>query len=278
MQAKAARTRGESEIFRRSFIILFYILAGSLTLWVALRPEPFPTVGLGDAGVWRISIILVVAFSLAVVLLSKIRSRIFWEGIFALTMFLGVWYAFLLLLPVGWALLVASSMVLLQAFADRIWTHDLFYLFGSVGLALSLAGWLMPEAVLVGLVGLVTYDIVAAPPRRPILDLASRLVRQGIVPGLIVPGRGHSLLMRVADGIRLPDAALLGAGDLAVPLIVVAEASRSGLLSGLAVLLGLACGAWLLGLNPGLAPRPALQFLALGAGIPFCILYIFGFI
>lgn len=193
-------------------------------------------------------------------------------------MFLGVWYAFLLLLPVGWALLVASSMVLLQAFADRIWTHDLFYLFGSVGLALSLAGWLMPEAVLVGLVGLVTYDIVAAPPRRPILDLASRLVRQGIVPGLIVPGRGHSLLMRVADGIRLPDAALLGAGDLAVPLIVVAEASRSGLLSGLAVLLGLACGAWLLGLNPGLAPRPALQFLALGAGIPFCILYIFGFI
>jgi|YNPBryBLVA2012_1023415.scaffolds.fasta_scaffold10537_4 presenilin-like A22 family membrane protease len=263
---------------RRGFIALYFLMAGSLVLAIATRRPPVFRLGLANDGYWRGVIIAAAGVSAACLIAAKVRSRAVWETVFTATLFLGVWYALLLLLPVGWALLIASLLTLLQAFAERVWSHDLFYLFGPVGLALSLASWLPPEAVLAGLVGLAVYDMVAGPPRRPILDLVQGLVKQGIVPGLIVPGSGTEFWATVPDVIKRPDTALLGAGDLAVPLIVVAQAAFHGLLSGLCVLSGLVLGAWLLGQNPGLAPRPALPILVLGAGLPFCILYIFGLI
>jgi len=258
---------------------LYFIVAGYLVLAIAARGAPTFVTGFSDGNIWRGFIIAVAVVSAAILLIAKVRSRVIWESVFTATLFLGVWYAFLLLLPVGWALVFAAALTLMQAFVDRVWTHCLFYIFGPVGLALSLGGWLPAEAVLAGLVGLVAYAIVAGPPRRPILDLAQSLVRQGIVPGLIVPGSARGLLAAIPAVIQRPDAALLGAGDLALPLIVVAQAAFHGALHGLSVLSGLALGAWLLGRgDPGLAPRPALPFLALGAGLPFCILYIFGLI
>lgn len=262
--------------FRRSFSALFFLTAGGLVVWGATRPLPAGADGLVGIGIWRYLIILVAAFSVALLLLAKVRSPIFWGAVFMATLFLGMWYAFLLLLPVGWALLAASALTLLQAFAGRIWAHDLFYLVGLVGLGLSLASWLSPEAVLAGLVGLTAYDIVAGPPRRPILELAQGLVRRGVIPGLAVPGSWSGLTASLAAGIRETSAALLGAGDLAVPLVAVALAARSGPLSGALVLAGVVGGAWLLGSKADLAPRPALPYLALGAGIPFGILYFCG--
>lgn len=264
--------------FRQAFVTLYFCLAGGLVLAISSNHILSRAGGIEAGDFWRGLIIAAAVLSAALLVGLKVRSRLVWEAVFTGTLFLGVWYVLLLLLPIGWALLLAAALTLLQAFVDRIWSHDLFYLFGPVGLALSLASWLPPEAVLAGLVGLVTYDIVAGPPRRPILDLARSLVRQGIVPGLMVPGSGLGLLATVSAGIQHPDAALLGAGDLAIPLIVVALAAFSGILQGFCVLSGLILGAWFLGLGKSLVPRPALPFLALGAGLPFCLLYIFGLI
>lgn len=262
--------------FRRGFVTLYFIVAGYLVVMIAARGAPAPAFGVADGFFWRGAIIAAAMASAAFLLIAKIRSRFVWETAITAALFLGVWYASLLLMPVGWALSLAAALTLLQVFADRVLTHDLFFLVGPIGLSLSLASWLPAEAILAGLVGLVTYDIVAGPPRRPILDLAQSLVRQGVVPGLIVPGSAAGLLAGVPAGIRRPDAALLGAGDLALPLVVVAHAALSGGLQGFLVLSGLTVGAWLLGLNPNLAPRPALPLLALGAGLPFCLLYIIG--
>jgi hypothetical protein len=265
--------------FRRASITLFFVVAGGAMAWISSKPLALDVaVGVPDVAAWRLALVALAAFSAAIWLTAKVRSRIFWAAVFSLTLFLGTWYALLMLLPVGYALLAASAVTVAHFFLDRLWTHDLFYLTGLVGLGLSLGSWLSSEALLVGLVGLAVYDIVAAPPRRFILGFAESLLKQGIVPGLAIPGSLKGYFAPVGAGIRQADGVLLGAGDVAVPLILVAKAFGAGLLPGSLVLAGTIAGAWLTGSDSDLRPRPALPVLAIGCGLPFCLLFIFGLI
>lgn len=264
--------------FRRAFIALYFLVSGIMAIWIAADGGPLPGQGPAYPEAWRSWIVLLAVSAAAALLLLRVRSRAVWEALLTATLFLGIWYAALLLLPLAPALILAMAVALLQVLAGRVWSHDLFFLLGTVGLAFSLAGWLPAAAILAGLVGLSAYDIVAGPPGGPMLDVVSALVRRGVVPGLAVPSTAAGLASRLADCLRDPGAALLGAGDLAVPLVAVADAAMAGILPVAAVLSGLMVGVWLLGSRSSLRPRPALPYLALGCGIPYGISFVFGWV
>ncbi len=256
----------------RASLITTFALAGGviiLILW-AVRTKTI-IVSSSSVSIWQTVFLVLVGVTIAISLIRKIHSRVFWEGIFSLTVFLGVWFAFLLILPLWWALGIAAVLLLGEIFLRMVWIHDLLYLLGCAGVALNFANWLPAEVLIAGLVVLTVYDMVAGPPGGPIEALAAHLVRTGVVPGLVIPGRIRQL-SDTLERVTHEDAALLGAGDLIVPLTLVASAGFRGIRSAVIVLAGLLLGAIVLGWRQATHPRAALPFLAVGAVVPYLIL------
>jgi len=277
MSEHALRLRREQR-FRRWFLLMCYLAAGAglaLILWFAHQhPVLLANKGLND---WRLAIIATAAVGTALMVFHRIRSWMFWETIFTVTLFLGVWLACLLFLPLAWALVLAAGLTLAHLFIRATLLHDIFYLLGAMGVAISFASWLSPEVLLVVLVGFTVYDMVAGPPGGPIQELAQALVKRGIIPGLLVVSRWKDLISTVDTAIKGPNA-LLGAGDLILPLCLVARAAMSGPYQAAIVLVGLLVGVLVLSRAALLHPRAALPALAVGACAPFVVLRILSLI
>ncbi|MEK7116093.1 MAG: presenilin family intramembrane aspartyl protease [Patescibacteria group bacterium] len=262
----------------RFFLVLFFLLAGLCVIGILAAARAFPSsVRFQTVASWQYVFVGVIAATLIIGFFRKFRSRLLWEALFLTTLFLGVWFAMFLILPIGWALALAAILTLAQVFVRIVIVHDLFYLVGGAGVAINFAGLLSPELLVVGLVAFTVYDMVAGPPGGPIQTLASILIRKGIVPGLIVPARRTEILENVDVAVK-GNAAFLGAGDLILPLTLVARAALRETAPALIVLAGLLVGALFLTERTDLHPRTALPLLAVGAAIPFLALRFFALI
>jgi len=262
----------------RWVLLSIYLFAGLAILgviWLVQDARIHPSEGIMTS--WQMVFIIILALALLTMLFKRIRSRLFWEGIFALAVFLGMWYFFLFTLPFGYALAAASALTLLQIFFPIIAIHDLFYLIGCVGVVINFAGWLGPDILLFGLVLFSFYDTVAGPPGVSIEILTSKLVKTGIVPGFVIPSR----LRELGDLVETPvkdSVVLLGAGDVILPLTLVAKAAIGGPALGAIVLAGIVVGAVFLGSLRDSHPRAVLPILAAGAALPFVILRAFSLV
>ncbi len=256
----------------RLFLVACYVLAGLLVtgiVWAA-RQHPLSFVAAGISP-WQQAIVVILALATVLMLFKKLRTWAVWEALFVVTLFLGIWYAALLVFPLGYALLIAAAMTIIQLAVPRVWSHDAFYLVGACGVAISLSLWLPGEVLLVWLVAFSLYDILAGPPGGPIMELAGKLVGHGIVPGLVVIGRLRDFNLPIKVQ-ALGQSALLGAGDLVLPLALVARAAFGGTYQALFVLAGIVVGVLFLSRGDMLHPRAALPALAAGACVPFVIL------
>lgn len=260
----------------RFFFVLLFLISGVATAAIAVIARMTMTVTRYHAlASWQYAFIGVIVVVALYAFVSKMKHRLFWEVIFTATLFLGVWYALLLILPFWLALTIASVLTLAELLVRNVMVHNIFYVLGAAGVAIDFAGWLPSDVLLAGLVALTLYDMVAGPPGGPVEKLASELLRVGIVPGVILPTRAAQLRMDV-DRVLRTNAALLGAGDLILPLCLVAKAGFSGVGSASAVIGGLVVGAIVLGRTTDLHPRAALPALAAGAAVPFILLRLFG--
>lgn len=257
------------------FFVLLFLVAGLASVGAMEALRLSNGVRLSFVVPWQYAFLGVIAGGLALCFLFRVRSRLAWESVMTVVLFLGVWYVLLLLLPFGWAIGLACGLTLLHLFFRRVVFHDLFYLVGSLGVAVDFAGWLSPEFLLLLLVALTVYDTVAGPPGGMIETLAKHLVRQGMVPGFILVPSWRDLL-RHADDVVKRDAALLGAGDVVLPLSLVTWAAMRDVASGLFVLGGTVLAAALFVRDDATArPRAALPALAAGTAIPFVLLRLF---
>ncbi|MDQ7814537.1 MAG: hypothetical protein RDU25_01900 [Patescibacteria group bacterium] len=259
--------------FQRYFILGLFACSAASVVAVARAPLQFLT-GSASNTTWSAVPWLILGLGLAVFAFWRIRFRIFWEAVFTLALFLGVWYLGLVVLSVSFGLLAASIVVLLPFVFHRVWAHDVFFFFGAVGVALNLSAQFPAELLIVVLAVTALYDIVAAPPGGVVAELAGHLVTKGFVPGFIIPP-SLAFLSSPLKEVRKSDASLLGAGDLILPLILVAQSAANSLQAALLVSLGMLCGSFYLTRRPAQAPQPALPPLALGAGIPFIVFYVF---
>ena len=269
----------------RWFLLALFSLTGLvIILTLQLARWQFVHPSLSSLETWQY-VFLAVLFATALIsFLKKMRNRVLWEIVFTLTVFLGTWYVFLLTLPVEVALIAASILTLASIFLRQVWTQNLLYLLGTAGVAIDLAGWLSPEVLMALLVVMTVYDMVAGPPGGPIEELAKSLVSKGIIPGFIVVSRWKDLGASLDDVVRTKFVdsghptksdvvgALLGAGDMIIPMCLVARAAFAGSWQGLVVLAGTLLGAYVLGEAQPTHPRAALPALAIGAIIPFLLL------
>lgn len=260
------------------FLVISYSVLATLIIF-AIMAAKRQTGAAGFADVlspWQ-GLALVTASVLVVTLfMRKLKARAAWELILGVALFLGAWFYAMLLLPIEWALVAASVLTLLQGTVRRAMIHNVFIIFGAAGTALNLAFSLSDKTLIVILVGLAIYDSFAGRPGGIAAEFAASLVHRGIIPGLIVPGRVRDLLLDIHAAIRRADASLLGAGDLILPMTLVARAAVHGIDRALAVTAGILVAAgWLGGRGPT-KPFPALVPLAAGSVIPYLLLVIFG--
>lgn len=256
-------------------LVSIFALAGLLVVAVVERLRAFPP-SLSFASVvnWQQAFVGLMALIVIISVVRKVRSRLIWEIVFTLALFLGVWYLALLALPFGWGIGLSSTLTILALVLRTGLWHNAFVLIGSAGVAMNFAGWLSSDVLLVGLVVMTLYDTLAGPPGGPVEELASRLVQKGVVPGFILVPRFSDLFRSITELMR-GNGALLGAGDVILPLSLVVRAAFSSWTSALMVLAGLCVGALVLGRGSS-HPRAALVPLAAGAAIPFFILRLMG--
>ncbi|MEK7115822.1 MAG: presenilin family intramembrane aspartyl protease [Patescibacteria group bacterium] len=263
---------------QRFFLCAIFLLAGALTIFlVTLAKQFLPAERLRMIVAWQYAFLVAVGMTLALGFFRRFRSRALLEILFTAMLFLGVWFAAFLVLPPAIALLAAAGLTLGSIFFRRVWMHDLFSLVGAAGAAINVADWLSPELLLAVLVCFTVYDMVVGPPGDPIATLAHSLASSGIVPCTLVPSRFADLRMAVHDAIR-KNVAFLGAGDVLLPLTLVARAAFYGLLPSLIVLAGLLAGTFVALRRQNLPPRAALPALAAGTAIPFLALRFFSVI
>jgi len=259
--------------FQRNFILGLFVCSG-VAVMAAAKLSSTRLSGFVDVAAWDAVPWLILGLGLAAFAFWRIRFRLFWEAVFTLALFLGVWYLGLALLSLTWGLVLASTVVLLPFLFPRVWAHDTFFFIGAVGVALNFASQFPAELVIVVLAVTALYDIVAARPKGVVAELASHLVARGFVPGFIIPPN-YGFLLRPLRETQKSDASLLGAGDLILPLILVGQSALYSLPAASMVLLGSLGGVLYLTRHPATVPRAALPPLAIGAGIPFVILYVF---
>ncbi len=266
-----------SSHFPRRFVVSLFFVAGSLGIliarFVAMNLSAVPVTIISNA---QNVVTIMLGLGIAVALFMKGNRRVVWEGVFLAALFLGCWYLGLVLLPWKIALFLASTLTLAHVLLRTVIIHNLFYLVGALGIALDFAGTFQSELLVVLLVAFTAYDILAAHPDGPIVAVAGRLIRWGLVPGFIVPSSFSGQFQTVDTAIR-SNGALLGAGDVILPMAMLMRAALIDLRLGLACLAGLLIGAVILG-RGSMHPRAALPPLAVGVTVPFVVFLLIGYL
>lgn len=223
--------------------------------------------------VWQTFFLFISAVLVVFLVTRFIHVSGFVAALFGAALFLGAWVYCWSIFPWDIALLIASGLTIIQARIRRVFVHDLFVLVGAAGIAIHFAFLFTDKSLAMIFASFLIYDMVAGRPNGPITHMASVLVHRGVIPGLIIPGKIRALFASVANTIRQPDAIFLGAGDLILPMTLVARAAVFGWWQAELVATGVLIGCVVLGFRKSLKPFPALIPLGIGAGIPYLIIF-----
>lgn len=264
----------------RSFVLMAAIAFVSGLVIVAVRIAAranvaFPSATPQGLVVWQWVIVAMVLLGAFGLLIRAVSARAFVDILWSILLFFGVWVWCWGVMPWDLGLLVASLLTLIQARVRRVIVHDVFLCIGCAGVGIQFAFLLPVKALLLALVGLSVYDMVATRPHGLTQALAGALIHRGVVPGLIIPEALSSFAKDIQDVIRSPFGTFMGAGDLILPMTLVARSAVWGWIPACAVAFGAVIGASLLGRRKSLKPFPALLPLLGGSGLVFVSLFLF---
>lgn len=225
---------------------------------------------------WQGFLFFVTALLVFFLMIRFIRTSGFVAALFGAALFLGAWVYCWSIFPWEISLLAASTLTIAQARIRRVVMHDTFVLVGAAGIAIHFAFLFTDKTLALIFAFFLFYDMVAGRPNGPVAQMASALVHRGVIPGLVIPGKFRTLFSSISSAIRMPDAVFLGAGDLILPMVLVARAAVFGWWQAALVGSGALIGYALLGFRRSLKPFPALIPIGIAAGIPYLILVLAG--
>lgn len=255
----------------RAFFLLFlYALTGVLTILGALRIQnqtviapPTTTGGFGEAVFF-----VLLAVGMFFLFIRFLRSRLALESIFSLALFIGTWWLGLSFFPAIPAFFCALLITLLPFFIRRVAFHDLRIMTGAAGVALSIAWTFNPAGLLTIFFGMAIYDLAVVRPKGALTVFVRELLKLRFIPGIMVPLKARGFGLRMDEALK-DHSFILGIGDLALPLALVAQTAGIGVWRSCLVLLGALLGLVFLLIRPSAEPRPALPSLALGSGLVY---------
>lgn len=211
--------------------LLAFLAASALTLWGSFMLQSRGAVEYAPSEpislLYLLFVFGMVTVAIWTILATSVRREVF-AGFFAFSIFIGIWFFFDAVLPAPTAILLAAAVTLLRIASPRIIVWNASLAIGVAGIALSL-GTALPPIVALSFLGIMAiYDIVAVYKTKHMVSMFKGLLAHGVVPAFILPQDPRMLLRRVRPsplpGRRDGGVHLLGTGDLALPLLVVASA------------------------------------------------------
>ena len=220
---------------------------------------------------WGIVALILCAILFFAFILRRLNGRMMYELLFGIALFLGVWVYCWDVIPWDIGLLVASLATIIYASVRRVIVHDLYMLLGAAGIAIHFAFLFSTNAYAAVLVTFVFYDMVVGRAKGLAERMASAAIRRGAIPGLIIPSRLSGFGSLVSTEIKDSGSVFLGAGDLILPLTLVARAAALGWYQAIAAVIGILAGAFWLGNRRSAVSFPALVPLVTGGAIGLAI-------
>jgi presenilin-like A22 family membrane protease len=263
--------------------------AESISLWPAPppatttpeTPAPVPIWNsVGPILIYFFSVVIVLGIILFLVPMKILRNIL--KAVFALMFAWGVFIVLVFWTPVIIAVAVALSVGLFWLFLPRVWLHNAVMIVSMVALGVVFGRLISPWTAMLLLIVIAIYDFFAV-RFGYMVWMAGKLSESNTLPAFFIPQLMSEWKASLKPGsvnqiINEPPAdrrlAILGGGDIAFPLLLVASAyfayglPKSILLAGFS-LLGLIAAYWIQAVflkgkaMPALPPIAVLAFIGI---------------
>lgn len=207
-----------------------------------------------------------ISTALLLFMVRRLRQRVIFEVIFALSIFSGVWFLTALVMP-GYAFILAVALLMVRYLAPYVLLQNVFMILGIAGIGSAIGASTPWQTMAIVIAILAVYDVIAVYGTKHMVTMFKGLLAQGVVFALIIPEHPRLLLKRMKDVGPGEGFSFLGSGDLALPTLFVASAAREGLALGLGAAVGSILGLLatdFLFQRGSKRPMPALPPIAIG--------------
>jgi len=170
--------------------------------------------------------------------LARKKSGAFFNIVFALAIFSGSQVIFSLIMPDLWAMFCAALLVVLRFLRPSIVIQNLTMVLAIAGLGATIGLSLSLFSALIILMVLSIYDFIAVYKTGHMIKMAKQMMDSKsllafVVPQTLVGYKDNLSKIKVGQG----QVFILGSGDVVMPLIAIAAASRLSIWHSLIVLL-----------------------------------------
>ena len=144
-----------------------------------------------------------------------------WQAIFGLGVFSGTEMVLSLFFPEYAAIILAGLLLFVRFKRPEVFWHNLLVFLGVVGIASFFGSGLRPYSVVVMLLILSAYDFVAVYKTKHMVEMAVAMLEHRAILAFILPFRWKDWFADLRVARPGEDFMVVGAGDVALPLLLV---------------------------------------------------------
>ena len=216
---------------------LFVVVRLSKSLeFLEIKPEPVSFLN------FLVYFLIGTLIILAVLKISKKGSGILLQIFFVLAVFSGLDILLSSLIGEPGAIILAAGLVIFRFLQPTILLHNIVVIGGLAGIGGALGLTLIPRDAIILLIILAIYDVIAVYKTKHMVKMAQEMIKKRVILGIIVPEKFSGFYASMVDVEREKISAdnlskaprknkfmVLGGGDLALPLLLIASVARQGI-------------------------------------------------
>lgn len=190
--------------------------------------------------------------------ISKKGSGILFQIFFILAVFSGLDILFSIFVAEPGATILAAGLVAFRFMRPTVLLHNLVVVGGLAGIGGLLGISLLPRDAIILLIILAIYDVIAVYKTKHMVKMAKAMIKKRVILGIIVPEKISGLQASMGDveqdklptihhrkiadiKILVPGRVgrfmILGGGDLALPLLLIASVANSNIWQSIVILI-----------------------------------------
>jgi len=209
-----------------------------------IKPEP---VSLSNA------LIYFLVVTLAILIFLKISRRgtgVMLQIFFVLAVFSGLDILFSTFINEPGAIILAAGLIILRFIQPTVFLHNLVVIGGLAGIGGMLGMTLLPRDAIILLIILAVYDVIAVYKTKHMVKIAKAMIKKRVILGIIIPEKisGFKASMVAVEQEKLPIRKIfkpgrmgrfmiLGGGDLALPLLLIASVAKQNIWQSIVILI-----------------------------------------
>lgn len=180
---------------------------------------------------------------------SKKGTGVVLQIFFILAVFSGLDILFSTFIIEPGAAILAAGLIIFRFIYPAVLLHNLVVVGGLAGIGGMLGITLFPRDAIILLIILAVYDVIAVYKTKHMVKMAKAMIKKRVILGIIVPEKilGFKASMAAVEQEKIPVRRILkpgkigrfmilGGGDLALPLLLIASVARENIWQSIIIL------------------------------------------